>query len=127
MKASGFLTLAAFLVLAALIAAKWAGASVVPVWDAWQPPAWWARQAACIHRYETFGLPPASWASWHDTRNPESRGGMQFIPSTWRSVGGTGDPARATRQEQLYRAWLLYLASGRSWSQWTTAKACGLR
>ena len=124
MKVSGFLFSVALLTLWALIVARWAGAAA---WDNWQPPAWWARQAACIHKYETRGLPAGSWAAWHDTRNPQSRGGMQFIPSTWRSVGGHGDPAKASKQEQLYRAWILYTRSGHSWRQWTTSTLCGLR
>ena len=106
---------------------KWAQAATVAPWMLWQPSPVWLRQAACIHRHETFGLPPMSWASWHDTRNPISRGGMQFLPSTYRSVGGTGDPARASKREQLYRAWLLWNRDGGSWREWSTAGRCGLK
>jgi uncharacterized protein YabE (DUF348 family) len=42
------------------------------------------------------------------------RGLYQFRLSTWYSVGGTGDPIDASREEQTYRAKLLYLRSGRS-------------
>jgi len=42
------------------------------------------------------------------------RGKYQFSVSTWESVGGSGDPATATEQEQDYRAALLYAASGSS-------------
>ena len=42
------------------------------------------------------------------------RGKYQFSFSTWESVGGSGDPAAATEQEQDYRAALLYAASGSS-------------
>ncbi|GEM_PF-3375974 len=31
-------------------------------------------------------------------------GGLQFHPQTWRSVGGTGMPNEASREEQIYRA-----------------------
>ena len=31
-------------------------------------------------------------------------GGLQFHPDTWRSVGGTGMPNEASREEQIYRA-----------------------
>ena len=42
------------------------------------------------------------------------RGKYQFSVSTWESVGGSGDPAAASEQEQDYRAALLYAASGSS-------------
>lgn len=42
------------------------------------------------------------------------RGLYQFRISTWQSVGGSGDPIDATRDEQTYRAKLLYLRAGRA-------------
>lgn len=42
------------------------------------------------------------------------RGLYQFRISTWQGVGGSGDPIDASREEQTYRAKLLYLRSGRS-------------
>lgn len=42
------------------------------------------------------------------------RGLYQFDLETWRSVGGHGDPAQASRAEQTYRAQLLYRERGRS-------------
>jgi len=42
------------------------------------------------------------------------RGKYQFDYGTWESVGGTGDPAAASEQEQDYRAALLYARSGSS-------------
>lgn len=42
------------------------------------------------------------------------RGKYQFSFETWASVGGSGDPAAASEQEQDYRAALLYAASGSS-------------
>lgn len=42
------------------------------------------------------------------------RGLFQFSLSTWRSVGGSGDPARASVAEQYYRAALLYRRAGSS-------------
>jgi hypothetical protein len=42
------------------------------------------------------------------------RGKYQFDYGTWESVGGTGDPAAASEQEQDYRAALLYSQSGSS-------------
>jgi uncharacterized protein YabE (DUF348 family) len=42
------------------------------------------------------------------------RGLYQFSFSTWRGVGGSGDPIDATPSEQTYRAQILYSRSGRS-------------
>jgi soluble lytic murein transglycosylase-like protein len=42
------------------------------------------------------------------------RGKYQFSFETWASVGGSGDPAAATEEEQDYRAALLYAQSGSS-------------
>jgi hypothetical protein len=40
------------------------------------------------------------------------RGMYQFSFSTWRVVGGRGDPASASRSEQTWRAWLLLSRHG---------------
>jgi uncharacterized protein YabE (DUF348 family) len=40
------------------------------------------------------------------------RGMYQFSQSTWNAVGGSGDPAAASAEEQTYRAQLLYNRSG---------------
>lgn len=42
------------------------------------------------------------------------RGLYQFDLPTWRSVGGSGDPARASAREQTYRAQRLYVRRGSS-------------
>lgn len=42
------------------------------------------------------------------------RGLYQFTMGTWWSVGGSGDPVNASREEQTHRAKLLYLRRGRS-------------
>jgi muramidase (phage lysozyme) len=39
-------------------------------------------------------------------------GAYQFLPSTWRAVGGRGMPHLASPAEQDYRAALLYVAQG---------------
>lgn len=39
-------------------------------------------------------------------------GGLQFAPSTWRSVGGRGLPHRHTKLEQMYRGALLIRREG---------------
>lgn len=64
--------------------------------------------------------------NWHalamceSTDNPHAisasgrfRGLYQFDLRTWRSVGGSGDPAQASRAEQTYRAQLLFAERGR--------------
>jgi transglycosylase-like protein len=42
------------------------------------------------------------------------RGKYQFSPSTWSSVGGSGDPAAASEAEQDRRAAMLYARTGAS-------------
>ena len=43
-------------------------------------------------------------------------GGLQFSLGSWQWTGGTGSPAAATREEQLYRANLLWKNQG--WNPW---------
>ncbi|WP_104525847.1 resuscitation-promoting factor [Blastococcus atacamensis] len=62
----------------------------------------WAALARC----ESGGRPNAVSASG------KYRGMYQFSQSTWNAVGGTGDPAAASADEQTYRAQLLYNRSG---------------
>jgi resuscitation-promoting factor RpfB len=53
-------------------------------------------------------------------------GGLQFLPSTWRSVGGSGLPHQASRAEQIRRAEILQARSG--WGQWPAcSRRLGLR
>ena len=69
------------------------------------------------------GLNWGALANCESGGNPRSvsssgayRGLYQFSFSTWRSVGGDGDPIDAAPSEQTYRAELLYNRSGRgSW------------
>jgi uncharacterized protein YabE (DUF348 family) len=62
----------------------------------------WAALAAC----ESGGRPNAVSASG------TYRGMYQFSQQTWNGVGGVGDPAAASADEQTYRAQLLYQRSG---------------
>ncbi len=62
----------------------------------------WAALARC----ESGGRPNAV------SGTGKYRGMYQFSQSTWNSVGGTGDPAKASADEQTYRAQLLYKRSG---------------
>jgi hypothetical protein len=77
----------------------------------------WLAQAQCVHTRE------GSWAA--NTGNGYF-GGMQFAAATWLRVGGAPDPAfkhpgsrahpfRASAQEQLYRAWLVWKRDGGTW------------
>ena len=61
-----------------------------------------------LARCESGGNPRAV------SRNGTYRGLYQFSFSTWRGVGGTGDPIDASPSEQTYRAKILYSRSGRS-------------
>lgn len=75
--------------------------------------------------------------SWYRLRQCESSntysintgngyyGAYQFDLSTWRSVGGTGYPNRASKGEQDARALILYRKRG--WQPWTCASILGLR
>jgi uncharacterized protein YabE (DUF348 family) len=72
----------------------------------------WAALAAC----ESGGRPDAVSASG------KYRGMYQFSTSTWASVGGSGDPAAASAEEQTARAQMLYNRSGAG--QWPH---CGSR
>ena len=87
---------------------------------AWQPTATWLAQARCIHLHE---------GPWTANTGNGYFGGMQFAPQTWLRLNGRreaafahpGDPAypfTASPQEQLHRAWLLWLHDGRSWRSW---------
>lgn len=52
--------------------------------------------------------------------NPAGYYGLfQFSPATWAAVGGTGNPANASVEEQWKRARILYSTAGAS--QWSTA------
>lgn len=84
----------------------------------WRAARWWLPQAICIHQHE---------GAWNANTGNGYFGGMQFVLSTWQSVGGRGRPDLASPKEQLYRAWLVYRRDGSSWREWGTAGACGLR
>ena len=65
-----------------------------------------------IPRWGTQKLASIAWCE--SRNNPRAVGGggayrglYQFSFSTWRVVGGSGDPAAAPRSEQTWRAWLL--------------------
>ncbi|WP_269181875.1 resuscitation-promoting factor [Modestobacter sp. VKM Ac-2985] len=62
----------------------------------------WAALAAC----ESGGRPTAV------SGTGKYRGMYQFSTSTWAAVGGSGDPAAASAEEQTMRAQMLYARSG---------------
>ncbi|WP_448611571.1 ubiquitin-like domain-containing protein [Geodermatophilus sp. URMC 60] len=62
----------------------------------------WAALAKC----ESGGRPSAV------SGTGKYRGMYQFSQATWNAVGGSGDPAAASADEQTYRAQLLYQRSG---------------
>ena len=98
-------------VIAALAFAGSAGA------DGWHPTPTWLAQAQCVHLKE---------GPWDANTGNGYFGGMQFAPQTWLRVNGKPQPAFAhpgdaaypfavSAQEQLHRAWLLWLQNGRTW------------
>lgn len=67
-----------------------------------------------------------SGGNWQANTGNGYYGGLQFLPSTWRSVGGTGLPHEASREEQVARGQALQARSG--WGQWPAcARKLGLR
>jgi hypothetical protein len=78
------------------LAGRYGGAPNVPI----------PRALAAIAQCESHGNPRAISASG------TYRGKYQFSFATWRAVGGTGDPARASETEQDRRAAILYRRDG---------------
>lgn len=76
----------------------------------------------CIHSRE---------GAWNAATGNSYEGGMQFLLSTWRSVGGpvhrSGHWASVySPREQLYRSYLVWRRDGGSWREWGTAGVCGV-
>ena len=69
-------------------------------------PAWGRQHLASIAACESHGNPRAIGGGG------AYRGMYQFSFSTWQIVGGSGDPAAASRHEQTWRAWLLQSRHG---------------
>jgi hypothetical protein len=91
----------------------------------WRPPVGFIGHAWCVHRHESV-----DWhRRWLDYLGRPSRyaGGLQFLESTWRRAGGTGEPWQWSPREQIYRAWRIVTADRGSWSEWGTRRRCGLR
>ena len=73
-----------------------------PVTGFWPSEAQWAALRRC-ESGGNYGIVD---------RSGTYRGAYQFDMQTWRGVGGTGDPAAASVEEQDYRARLLYAHRG---------------
>jgi len=69
-------------------------------------PSWGRQKLSSIARCESHDNPRAVSSSG------AYRGLYQFSFSTWRAVGGWGDPAAAPRSEQTWRAWVLLKNDG---------------
>lgn len=66
-----------------------------------------------------------SGGNWQANTGNGYYGGLQFTLATWQSVGGTGLPSNASREEQIMRASALQQRSG--WGQWPAcARTLGL-
>ncbi len=85
--------------------------SAVPSAPATPSGSVWDRIAAC----ESSG-------NWSINTGNGYYGGLQFTLSSWQSVGGTGLPSNASRDEQIMRAEMLQARQG--WGAWP---ACSVR
>lgn len=75
----------------------------------------WDQLAAC-----------ESGGNWAISTGNGFYGGLQFTPSSWRAVGGSGLPNQASREEQIMRAEALQARQG--WGAWPACSAkLGLR
>ena len=80
-----------------------------PYSDTWPSLEMWERMAWCESR-QTWDV---------DTGNGYF-GGLQFALGSWQWMGGEGSPADASKEEQIYRANLLWQAQG--WNGWPGCK-----
>ena len=70
----------------------------------------WDKLAAC-----------ESGGNWAINTGNGYYGGLQFSLGTWKSVGGSGLPSQASREEQIMRGQMLQARSG--WGQWPACTA----
>jgi LysM repeat protein len=62
-----------------------------------------------------------SSGNWHIDTGNGYYGGLQFLPATWRAFGGTGNPANASKAEQIRVAERVLKVQG--WNAWPTCSA----
>lgn len=70
----------------------------------------WIRLAEC-----------ESHQNWKDNTGNGYYGGLQFSQGAWQSVGGSGLPSEASKEEQIMRGKMLQAARG--WSPWRNCAA----
>lgn len=77
------------------------------------------------HRQSSHGPYSSAWdrlaqcesgGNWSINTGNGYYGGLQFSESSWRSVGGSGLPHQASKQEQIQRAYQLWQRQG--WGAW---------
>lgn len=61
-----------------------------------------------------------SGGRWHIATGNGFYGGLQFLPSSWWAVGGTGLPHYRSKLEQMYRAVRLMRLQG--WGAWPVCR-----
>jgi hypothetical protein len=67
-----------------------------------------------------------SGGKWNTNTGNGYSGGLQFLPSTWRAYGGKGNPANASRSEQIRVA--ENVLAGQGWNAWPVcSKKAGAR
>jgi hypothetical protein len=81
-------------------------------------PGWFTQAALCLHSHE---------GAWNSNTGNGYYGGLQYLLSTWASVGGVTRPDLASPREQIYRAFLVWSRDGGSFREWGTAGMCRLR
>ncbi|MBO0896963.1 MULTISPECIES: transglycosylase family protein [Arthrobacter] len=62
-----------------------------------------------------------SGGNWGISTGNGFSGGLQFLPSTWAAYGGTGDPASASREQQIAVA--ERVLAGQGWGAWPACSA----
>jgi nucleoid-associated protein YgaU len=99
--AAGGLAVAALTAAGVGLTAAPANAATTATWDA-------------IAQCESSG-------NWHINTGNGYYGGLQFLPSTWRAFGGTGNPANASKAQQIAVAERVLKVQG--WKAWPTCSA----
>ncbi|WP_018134645.1 transglycosylase family protein [Acaricomes phytoseiuli] len=62
-----------------------------------------------------------SGGNWNINTGNGYSGGLQFLPSTWAAYGGTGNPANASREQQIAVA--ERVLAGQGWGAWPACSA----
>jgi resuscitation-promoting factor RpfA len=76
--------------------------------------------AATVETWDAIAQCESS-GNWHIDTGNGYYGGLQFLPSTWRAFGGTGNPADASKAEQIRVAERTLKVQG--WGAWPTCSA----